>query len=92
MTHSFFRLLSCAVYRSKKSAPYYWFDFQFNGRRFHGFDEVHISKGGRKIRIEREKARTLVKAMNHRDIKSTLRYAHVLEGCSTLRPSCLPQS
>jgi integrase len=53
-----------SVYRSKKSAPYYWFDFQLDGRRFHGSTKCTSRKEADKFEsIEREKAKTLVKAM-----------------------------
>lgn len=53
-----------SVYKSKKSAPYYWFDFQLGGHRFHGSTRCTARKDAEKFEVrEREKAKTLVKAM-----------------------------
>jgi integrase len=53
-----------SVYKSKKSAPYYWFDFQLDGRRFHGSTKCTSRKEAEKFEsVERDKAKALVKAM-----------------------------
>jgi integrase len=53
-----------SVFRSKKSAPYYWFDFQLDGRRFHGSTRCRNRKDAEKFEtVEREKAKALVKAV-----------------------------
>lgn len=53
-----------SVFKSKKSAPYYWFDFQLDGRRFYGSTKCTARKEAEKFEsVEREKAKTLVKAM-----------------------------
>src|SRR2546423_10779890 len=52
-----------SVFKSKKSAPYYWFDFQIDGRRFHGSTRCTARKEAEKLEAaEREKARALIKA------------------------------
>jgi integrase len=53
-----------SVFKSKKSAPYYWFDFQLDGRRFHGSTRCTARKEADKFEaLEREKAKALVKAL-----------------------------
>jgi integrase len=53
-----------SVYRSKKSAPYYWFDFQLNGRRFYGSTECKTRREAEKFEaLERDRAKVLNKAM-----------------------------
>jgi integrase len=52
-----------SVFKSKKSAPYYWFDFQLDSRRFHGSTRCTARKEAEKFEsVEREKAKALVKA------------------------------
>lgn len=52
-----------SVYKSKKS-PYYQYDFQTGGHRFHGSTECTARKDAEKFEaVEREKAETQVKAM-----------------------------
>ncbi len=52
-----------SIYKAKKS-PFYQFDFQLNGRRFYGSTECTTRKDAEKFEsVEREKAKTLVKAM-----------------------------
>ena len=52
-----------SVYKTKKS-PYWQFDFQTGGHRVHGSTECTNRKDAEKFEaIEREKAKTLVKAM-----------------------------
>ncbi len=52
-----------SVYKSKKS-PYYQYDFQTGGHRFHGSTECTARKDAEKFEaVERDKAKTLVKAM-----------------------------
>ena len=52
-----------SVYKSKKS-PYWQYDFQTGGHRFHGSTECTARKDADKFEaVEREKAKTLVKAM-----------------------------
>jgi integrase len=52
-----------SVYKSKKS-PYYQYDFQIGGHRFHGSTECTARKDAEKFEaVEREKAKTQVKAM-----------------------------
>jgi integrase len=52
-----------SVYKSKKS-PFYHFDFQINGHRFHGSTECTARRKAEKVEaLEREKAGALVKAM-----------------------------
>ena len=52
-----------SVYRDKRS-PYYQFDFQLDGRRFHGSTKCTIRKDAEKFEAaELEKAKALVKAM-----------------------------
>jgi integrase len=52
-----------SVYKSKKS-PYWQYDFQTGGHRFHGSTECTARKDAEKFEaVEREKAKALVKAM-----------------------------
>jgi integrase len=52
-----------SVYRDKRS-PYYQFDFQHDGHRFHGSTKCTARKDAEKFEaIESEKAKALVKAM-----------------------------
>ena len=52
-----------SVYKSKKSAPYFWYDFQISGRRFHGSTRSTNRREAEAIEAqERERARALVKA------------------------------
>jgi integrase len=52
-----------SVYKSKKS-PFYQYDFQTGGHRFHGSTECTARKDAEKFEaVEREKAKTQVKAM-----------------------------
>jgi len=51
-----------SVYKSKKS-PYYQYDFQTGGHRFHGSTECTARKDAEKFEsVERDRAKTLVKA------------------------------
>jgi integrase len=53
-----------SVFKTAKSAPYFWFDFQLDGRRFHGSTKCTTCKEAEKFEaVEREKAKALVKAM-----------------------------
>ena len=55
-----------SVYKSKKSAPYFWFDFQIGGRRFHGSTRSTNRREAEKIEAQaRERAGALVKAARH---------------------------
>jgi hypothetical protein len=55
--------MSC--YKSKKS-PFYQFDFQIGGRRFHGYTQCTARKDAEKFEaVEKERAKALVKAMKH---------------------------
>lgn len=57
--------MSVYKYKSGKS-PYYQFDFQIGGHRFHGSTECRTRKEAEKFEaVEREKAKALVKAMKH---------------------------
>jgi integrase len=52
-----------SVYKSKKSAPYYWYGFQISGRRFHGSTRRTNRKEAEKVEaLERERAKVQVKA------------------------------
>jgi len=52
-----------SVFKSKKSAPYYWFDFQLDSRRFYGSTRCTTRKEAEKIeQQERERAKVLTKA------------------------------
>src|SRR4051812_2653456 len=52
-----------SVFKSKKSAPYYWFDFQIAGRRFHGSTRCTARKEAEKVeQQERERAKAITKA------------------------------
>ena len=52
-----------SVFKSKKSAPYYWFDFQLNSRRFYGSTRCTTRKDAEKVeQQERERAKALTKA------------------------------
>ncbi|MDH2402116.1 site-specific integrase [Bradyrhizobium sp. SSUT18] len=52
-----------SVYRDKRS-PYYQFDFQYDGRRFHGSTKCTSRRDAEKLEAaELEKAKSLVKAM-----------------------------
>jgi integrase len=54
-----------SVYKSKKS-PFYQYDFQIDGHRFHGSTQCTARKDAEKFEVlERERARALVKAMKH---------------------------
>jgi hypothetical protein len=51
-----------SVYRSKKS-PFYWYDFQISGQRFHGLTRSTNRKEAEKVeQAEREKAKAAIKA------------------------------
>jgi integrase len=53
-----------SVFRTKKSAPYFWYDFVIKGNRFYGSTGCTSRKEAEKYEtIEREKAKELVKAM-----------------------------
>ena len=67
-----------SVYKSKKSAPYFWFDFQIGGRRFHGSTRSTNRGEAKKIEAqERERARALVKAARHAAV--SLQIDHVAD-------------
>jgi integrase len=52
-----------SVYKTAKSAPYYWFDFQTSGRRFYGSTGCTARKEAEKFEaLERDKAKVLIKA------------------------------
>ena len=52
-----------SVFKTAKSAPYYWFDFQTGGRRFHGSTKCTTSKEAKAFeKLERERAEALIKA------------------------------
>jgi integrase len=58
-----------SVYKSKKSAAYYWFDFQLDGRRFYGSTKCTSRKEAEKFEsVERDKAKALVKAMKRSSV------------------------
>jgi integrase len=58
-----------SVFKSKKSAPYYWFDFQLDSRRFHGSTRCRTRKNAERFEsVEREKAKTLVKALKRSSV------------------------
>ena len=53
-----------SVFKTAKSAPYYWFDFQICGHRFHGSTRCTTRKEAEGLEaVERDKAKALVKAM-----------------------------
>ncbi len=55
-----------SVFKSKKSAPYYWYDFQISGQRFHGSTRCTNRKDAKRVEAqERERAQVLVKASRH---------------------------
>jgi len=52
-----------SVYKSKKSAPYFWYDFQLRGQRFHGSTRCTTRREAEKVEAqERERAKALIKA------------------------------
>ncbi len=52
-----------SVFKSKKSAPYWWYDFQISGQRFHGSTRSTNRKDAEKVEAqERERAKAQVKA------------------------------
>jgi integrase len=52
-----------SVYRTTKSEPYFWYDFQIERRRFHGSTRCTNEKDAKKFEaVEREKAKTLIRA------------------------------
>ena len=52
-----------SVFKTAKSAPYYWYDFQTGGHRFYGSTECTARKEAEKFEaVERERAKALVKA------------------------------
>ena len=52
-----------SVFKSKKSAPYWWYDFQISGHRFHGSTRSTNRKDAEKVEAqERERAKAQVKA------------------------------
>jgi integrase len=52
-----------SVFKSKKSAPYYWYGFQIDGHRFHGSTRCTNRKEAERIEaLERERAKAQVKA------------------------------
>jgi integrase len=67
-----------STYRSKKSAPYYWYDFWIDGRRFHGSTRCTTKREAEKREvIERDKARVLMKAQRHASV--SLQIDHVAD-------------
>lgn len=67
-----------SVYKSKKSAPYWWYDFQISGQRFHGSTRSTNRREAEKIEAqEREHAHALVKAARHAAV--SLQIDHVAE-------------
>lgn len=67
-----------SVFKSKKSAPYYWYDFQISGRRFHGSTRSTNRREAEKIEArERERAQALVKAARHAAV--SLQIDHVAD-------------
>jgi integrase len=53
-----------SVFITKKSAPYYWYSFQIERRRFYGSTQCTSRKDAERFEaLEREKAKALVKAM-----------------------------
>ena len=67
-----------SVFKSKKSAPYFWFDFQVRGRRFHGSTRCTSRREAEKVEAqERERAQALVKAARH--AAGSLQIDHVAE-------------
>jgi integrase len=67
-----------SVFKSKKSAPYYWYDFQISGRRFHGSTRSTNCREAEKIEAqERERAHALVKAARHAAV--SLQIDHVAD-------------
>ena len=67
-----------SVFKSKKSAPYYWYDFQISGRRFHGSTRSTNRREAEKIEAqEHERAQALVKAARHAAV--SLQIDHVAE-------------
>jgi hypothetical protein len=52
-----------SVFKSKKSAPYYWYGFQISGHRFHGSTRCTNRKEAEKVeQQERDRAKVQVKA------------------------------
>jgi integrase len=52
-----------SVFRTAKSAPYFWFGFQLERRRFYGSTKCTSRKEAEKFEaVEKEKARALIKA------------------------------
>jgi integrase len=67
-----------SVYRSKKSSPYWWYDFKISGQRFYGSTRSTNRREAKKIEVqERERARALVKAARHAAV--SLHIDHVAE-------------
>jgi integrase len=67
-----------SVFKSKKSSPYYWYDFQISGRRFHGSTRSTNRREAEKIEAqERERAQALVKAARHAAV--SLQIDHVAD-------------
>jgi integrase len=53
-----------SVYKTAKSAPYFWFDFQIQRRRFYGSTGCTSRKEAERFEaLERERAKTQIKAM-----------------------------
>ena len=52
-----------SVYKSAKSAPYFWYDFQIDGRRFHGSTRCTSRREAEKVEAqERDRAKAVLKA------------------------------
>jgi integrase len=52
-----------SVFKTEKSKPFFWFDFQLSGRRFHGSTRCTARKQAEKFEaVERERAKALIKA------------------------------
>ena len=78
-----------SVYKSKKSAPYFWYDFQIGGRRFHGSTRCTNRREAEAIEAqERERARALVKAS--RIAAVSLQIDHVAAATGTSVGSIIP--
>lgn len=67
-----------SVYKTAKSEPYYWFDFQISGRRFHGSTRSKARKEAERVEAaEKEKAKALIKASAK--VAGSLQIDHVAE-------------
>jgi hypothetical protein len=78
-----------SVYKSAKSAPYFWYDFQIDGRRFHGSTRCTSRREAEKVEAqERDRAKAVLKAAHRAAV--SLELDHVAARYWAARDSTIP--